>query len=136
MSDDEQTETTEKRSPGRPKGSTSKRRSVKREAAHHGPHADTALVDFVYDADLPSSPFDIDSTVLAGIARDYGFVVEWHVQEVGGKIMDRFYHGAGTQSLGTSKEGQFWRRVGSPVRPRRLHPPRWAVVRGSANSDL
>jgi hypothetical protein len=102
---DEQAETTEKR--GRPRGSRTKRRSVEREALHHGPHADTALVNFVYNADLPSSPFDIDPTILAGIARDYGFVVEWHVQEVGGKVMDQFISARARNRWAPVRKGNF-----------------------------
>jgi hypothetical protein len=83
MTEQPDTETPAKRQ-RRPKGATRKPKPPPQ------PHADTALVDFVYDPDLPGSPFDIDPTIIAGIARDYGFVVEWHVQEVAGKIMDRF----------------------------------------------
>jgi hypothetical protein len=93
---DEQAETTEKRSPGRPKGAKTKPKPppVRREPLHRGAHrglqSDTALVDYVYNPDLPSSPFDIDPTIIAGIWRDYEFAVEWHVQEVAGKVMDRY----------------------------------------------
>jgi hypothetical protein len=87
MSDDEQVETTEKRSPGR---SRTKRRGIQRQPIHNGPRADTALVNFVYNPELPGSPFDIDPEILAGILRDYGFKLEWHIQEVAGKVMDQF----------------------------------------------
>jgi hypothetical protein len=83
---DEQTET-EKRSPGRPRGATSKRH-IKPPPARRA-RGDTALVDYIYNPDLPGSPFDIDPAIIAGIARDYEFAVEWHVQEVGGQIQDR-----------------------------------------------
>jgi hypothetical protein len=98
MSDDEQLETTTKKR-GRPK--------TKREPIHHGPHADTALVDFVYDPDLPGSPFDIDPTILAGIARDYGFALEWHIQEVGGKVMDSFITARARNHWAPVRKGNF-----------------------------
>jgi len=73
---------------------------------HDGPHSDASFVNFVYNPDLPGSPFDIDPAILRTIA-EYGFVVEWHVREVGGKLMDRFITGRAHNRWAPVKRGNF-----------------------------
>src|SRR5262249_15389589 len=108
MSDEQQSDT-ETPQRGRPKGSRnkSKRVNAQREPVHHGRHGDADLVNFVYDPDLPGSPFDIDPEILATIARDWGFALEWHIQEIGGKVMDSFITTRARNRWAPVKRGNF-----------------------------
>ena len=85
---DEQTET-EKRSPGRPKGSKTKRRAVEREPVHRGSHYDDGYGERVQNFEFTpyeaANPLQIDADIVRSIRDDYGFVLMWVVHECAGK---------------------------------------------------
>src|SRR6516225_315514 len=86
MSDEQQTETSEKRSPGRPKGSKTKRR----EPVHRGAHRDDddgqdPLDNFEYRPYEQDNPLAIDPEIVRGIEKEWGYSLLWVCYECNGK---------------------------------------------------
>ena len=90
MSDEQQTETTtEKRSPGRPKGSRTKRRRTEREPVHQGAHrpddGQDPLDGFEYRPFEQENLLAIDPDIVRGIEREWGYSLLWVCFEANGK---------------------------------------------------
>src|SRR5262249_49559202 len=89
MSDEQADTETTKRSPGRPKGSKTKRRSVAREPLHRGPHYDDGygdrLENFEFTPFEATNPLSIDADTVRSIRDEYGFSLMWVVHECAGK---------------------------------------------------
>jgi hypothetical protein len=81
MSDDQQAETPKR---GRPKG-----RKPKPPPVHRGPHHDDGhgdrLENFEYTPYEATNPLSIDSDIVHGIERDWGFSLLWVCYECNGK---------------------------------------------------
>jgi hypothetical protein len=88
---DEQTETSAKRSPGRPKA---KRRSVDREPVHKGPHYDGGYGERIEKYEfIPFESHDkfyIPLDIVKSFEREYGRRLMWVALECMGKPLDDF----------------------------------------------
>jgi hypothetical protein len=89
---DQQSETAEKRSPGRPKGSKTKPKPppVRRDPVHRGAHrgdddGQDPLDNFEYRPFEQENPLSIDADIVRGIEKDWGYSLLWVAYEVNGK---------------------------------------------------
>jgi hypothetical protein len=87
MSDEQQAEPTEKRSPGRPKGAKTKPKPPPHRGASHRGDDDgqDPLDNFEYRPFEAENPLSIDSEIVRGIERDWGYSLLWVAYEVNGK---------------------------------------------------
>jgi hypothetical protein len=92
--DEQQTETTEKRGPGRPRGSSKRVKPppVRRDSVHRGPHHHAAddgqgdiLEGFEYRPYEQENVLAIDPDIVRGIERDWGYSLLWVCFEANGK---------------------------------------------------